>query len=137
MSNEEQQVLRQKSYAEAIRYMDNAKESLKQAGKEDNYYNDSKYVSTACGAAYKGVLIALDAYLSLKGIKKRTKGRKSIDYYHNNIAVLDKKLLIALNTVYNVLHLDGYYDGIQDVRIINGGFDVAYEIIDKIKPVQS
>ena len=51
MSIQEQQELREKSYAEAIRYMDNAKETLKKAGKEDYFYKDKKYVSSACGIA--------------------------------------------------------------------------------------
>ena len=40
MSTIEQQELREKSYTEAMRYMDNAKETLKKAGKENNLYND-------------------------------------------------------------------------------------------------
>ncbi len=35
-------------YAEAIRYMDNAKETLKKAGKDRGEYADDKYVKTAC-----------------------------------------------------------------------------------------
>ncbi|MDR1416043.1 MAG: DUF5618 family protein, partial [Prevotellaceae bacterium] len=79
MSTEEQEKIRQKSYAEAIRYMNNAKETLKRAGKENNFYSDKKYVRTACGTAYNGMLIALDTYLLLKGVEQK-KGRKSIEY---------------------------------------------------------
>jgi predicted ribosome quality control (RQC) complex YloA/Tae2 family protein len=135
MSTEEQQVIKQESYSEAIRYMENAKETLKKAGKEDYYYKDRKYVKTACGTAYNGVLIALDAYLSLKRIKK-TKGRKSIEYYYEHLGRLDKKMLRQLDSVYEVLHLSGYYDGILNARTIKTGFDDAYGIIDKIKPEQ-
>jgi hypothetical protein len=39
-----------------------------------------------------------------------------------------------LNTVYNILHLDGYYDGIQNARVIAEGFEVACHIIDRIRP---
>jgi uncharacterized protein (UPF0332 family) len=136
MSQDEQQKIREKYYAEAIRYMDNAKETLKKAGKEDDVYNDRKYVSTACGTAYKGVLIALDAYLHLKGIDKH-KGRKSIEFYTDNISKLDKKLLTSLNRVYDILHLSGYYDGIQDAVVVKRGFELAYDMIDKIKPLQT
>ncbi|MDR3340562.1 MAG: DUF5618 family protein [Candidatus Symbiothrix sp.] len=135
MSHEEQLKIKQKSYAEAMRYMNNAKETLLKAGKEDNYYNDRKYVRTACGTAYNGVLIALDTYLSLKGITK-TKGRKSIEYYCEQFGKLDKKMLKHINNAYEVLHLSGYYDGIQDARIVKIGFDEAYEIIDRIKPIE-
>ena len=133
MSNEEKEKLKQKYYAEAIRYMDNAKETLQKAGKDGKLYQDEKYVKTACGTAYNGVLKAMDGYFYSLGIEKR-KGRKSIEYYRENAAKLDKKLLSYLNSVYEVLHLSGYYDGILSVPIIKSGFDVAYDIIAKIEP---
>lgn len=134
MTIEKQDKIKQKNYAEAIRYMDNAKETLKKAGKEGDFYNDRKYVRTACGVAYHGVLIALDTYLLLKGVEK-TKGRKSIEYYHENLSKLDKKLLKYVNSAYEILHLSGYYDGILDANVVKRGFDVANEIIGKIKPI--
>ncbi|MDR3268621.1 MAG: DUF5618 family protein [Tannerella sp.] len=132
-SIEEQQKVRQKYYAEAIRYMNNAKETLQKAGKEDNYFSDRKYVRTACGTAYHGVLIALDTYLLLRGVGK-TKGRKSIEFYCENLSKIDKKLLKQVNSAYEILHLFGYYDGALDARVIKIGFDEAYEIIERIKP---
>src|SRR6218665_4053262 len=57
-------------YKEALRYMDNAKEILSaKAGKEGKYYHyeDVKYVKKACKVAYKAVLIAINAYLEMKG----------------------------------------------------------------------
>jgi hypothetical protein len=135
MSIEEQQELKQTSYAEAIRYMDNAKETLQKAKKEDNYYNDRKYVRTACGTAYNGVLLALDAYLELKDVELPKKRRRSIEFYTRNISKIDGKMLKYLDIVYNILHLDGYYSGILDAVIVKRGFDNAYEIINKIKPV--
>ena len=134
MSIREQQDLKEKSYTEAIRYMDNAKDTLRKAGKENNFYNDKKYVSSACGIAYRGVLIALDAYLKMKDIKEPKKRRKSIEFYESNISKLDKKMLKHLDTVYGVLHIEGYYECILDSRVIAAGFDNAYQIIDKIKP---
>jgi len=133
MSIKEQNEVKEKYYNEAIRYMDNAKKTLKEAGKEDRFYKDEKYVKTACGTAYNGVLKALDGYFILKEIPKK-KGRKDIDYYRSNITKIDKKLLDYLNDVYEVLHLSGYYDGIKNVKIITEGFDLAYEIIKNIKP---
>jgi len=134
MSREEQQELKQKSYAEAMRYMENAKETLQKAVKEDDYYLDKKYVRTACGTAYNGVLIALDTYLTLKDVEMPKKKRRSIEFYTKNIAKIDGKMLNYLDVVYNVLHLSGYYDGILDAIVIKRGFDVAYQVIDKIKP---
>lgn len=134
MSIIEQQKIREKTYTEAMRYMDNAKEILKMAGKEGYYYNDSKYVSTACGTAYKGVLIALDAYLKLKDIPARK--RKSIEYYTEHIGKIDRKLLRDVNIVYEILHLSGYYDGIHDAIVVQRGMDIAFQIINKIKPTK-
>ena len=136
MPIEEQNVFLKNRYAEAIRYMDNANATLKTAGKEkDNkYYKDDKYVKTACGTAYNGVLVALDAWLKIKGVEIKKGKRKSIEFYTDNVAILDRKMSKALRTAYNVLHLAGYYDGETKINIIQSGLDTAYEIIDKIKP---
>ena len=135
MSLQEQEILKETYYSEAIRYMDNAKDDLKKAKKEDAIYRDPKYVRRACGTAYSGLLIALDGFLILKGIDKPTKKqRKSIEYYQSNITKIDKKMLLYLNNAYNILHLYGYYDGIQSAVVAKEGFDLAYKIIEKIKP---
>jgi len=135
MTTGEQQIFLKKEHAEAVRYMNNAKETLQKAKRDGNYYTDKKYVRTACGTAYNGVLLALDAWFVLKGIPKpNKKQRKSIEYYMSNITKIDKKLVASLHVAYNVLHLAGYYDGITGVKVIDGGFDAAYEIIEKIKP---
>ncbi|MDR2906561.1 MAG: DUF5618 family protein [Bacteroidales bacterium] len=133
MSIQEQQTVREKYYNEAMRYMSNAKENLQKAGKEDNFYLDDKYVKTACGVAYNGVLKALDGYFELKEVKK-PRGRRSIEFYENALAKLDKKLLAYLNNVYQVLHLLGYYDGNRSVKIIQAGIEDAHVIINYIKP---
>ena len=118
-----------------MRYMDNAREYLQKAKKEDRFYHDQKYVRTACGVAYSGVLVALDGYLTLKGVEKpKKKLRKSIEYYQENLGKLDRKLLNNLNSAYQILHLFGYYDGTNNVNVIREGFDQAFTIIEKIKP---
>jgi uncharacterized protein (UPF0332 family) len=133
--HQEQEQIRQMSYTEAIRYMDNAKDVLQKAQKEDNFYKDKKYVRMACGTAYSGVLLALDAYLLLKDIELPKKKRRSIEFYTSHVARIDRKLLSYVNNAYDILHLWGYYDGIGDARVVNAGFDNAYQIIDKIKPL--
>ena len=135
MSLQEQQNLKERYYSDAIRFMENAKECLTKAKKEGKYYNDHKYVKMACGTAYSGVLLALDGFFILKGIElPKGKNRKSIEFYHNNLGKIDRKMLHTLNSAYEVLHLWGYYDGIKKVNIIKEGFDDAYTIIEKIKP---
>jgi hypothetical protein len=136
MTNDEQNLFLSKEYAEAIRYMDNAKEMLRKAGKrDDGLYIDEKYVRSACGIAYLGVLVALDAWLTLKGVRlPKRRNHTNIDFYLSNIGKLDMKLLDHLNSAYNVLHLDGYYRKEKSVKTIESGFDRAFYIIDKIKP---
>ena len=135
MSIEEQYELKEKYYSEAVRYMDNASDSLKNAKKEGKFYHDKKYVKVACGTAYSGMLVALDCFLILKGVHKpKGKARKSIEYYQENIAKIDRKLLNYVNSAYDILHLSGYYDGINNVIVIKEGFDLANKIIEKIKP---
>jgi Domain of unknown function (DUF5618) len=129
MSIEEQSL----HYLEAIRYLDNAKETLKKAGKEDNYYQDLKCVKTACGIAYNGVLLALETWLKMRSGNKFKKPR-SIEAFRDLVAKQDKKLLNVLNAAYNTLHLSGYYMGNNDARVISVGFDNAYQIIEYIKP---
>jgi len=139
MSVQEQQQTKEKYYSEAIRYMANAKECLIKAEMDDigKFYNDPKYVRMACGTAYNGVLIALDGFLILKGIHKpKGKERKSIEYYQKNLGKLDRKMLNTLDSAYKILHLSGYYDGINNVTVVKEGFDNAKNIIEKIKPAR-
>ena len=137
MSKFEQEQLKEKYFSEAMRYMDNAKECLQKAQKEGKYYNDQKYVKMACGTAYNGVLHALDGFFILKDIAMPTgKDRKSIEFYHSNLAKIDKKMLNTLNNVYKILHLWGYYDGIESVNVVKQGLEDAYILIKKIKPIE-
>jgi len=134
MSVNEQNQIKEKYHSEAMRYMDNAIECLKKAKKDGRYYTDPKYVKMACGTAYSGMLVGIDGFLELKDIKNKGKRRKSIEYYQENIAKIDRKMLNTLNSAYKILHLYGYYDGIDNVNVIKEGFAEANKIIEKIKP---
>ena len=72
----------------------------------------------------------------LKAVKN-AKNRKSIEYYRNSISLIDRKFMNEVNDVYSVLHLDGYFDGVTIVKVIQGGFEEACDIIEWIKPIQS
>ena len=120
------------AYLEALRYMDNAKETLKKAGKDDGLYQDKKYVRTASGTAYNAILIALDEYLQRKEGNKFKKP-KSIEDYKGRITNKDKKLLALLISAYHSLHILGYYYGDTTVKHIINGFEDAYSIIEYIK----
>jgi hypothetical protein len=136
---EQQEQSKLEPYAEALRYMSNAEETLQKSRKENDYYLDGKYVSTACGTAYKGMLKALDTWLERNGKvittkRDKTKRHRSIDMYKYEVGRLDRRMLTHLNVVYNALHLAGYYDEVQKADIIRSGFNSAYEIIARIKP---
>jgi hypothetical protein len=119
-------------YKESMRYVDNARGFLKQAGKEDRNYQDVKYVHTACGTAYIGMLKALDFLFNIKKVPKK-RGRKSIEYYQGELSKIDKKLLNYLNNAYSILHIGGYYEGITEIKTIEAGFENAILVIDAIK----
>ena len=134
MSIEEQQAIKIEAYKEATRYIDNAKETLKKAGREGRVFKDVKYVRTAAGTAYNGVLLALEAWLRLKQADIPKGNKKSIDSYRSEIAKRDKKLLAETNAAYDSLHISGYYDGSHLVDNMTGGLAVAEDIISRIKP---
>ena len=117
------------SIQEAKRYLDNAKEILREkAMKDDGYYQDAKYVKMAGHNAYAGILVALDDFLG-----KKSKGRKDVDWYKSNLSKIDKKVLNAFNNAYQVLHLDMAYDGANGSELINSGFSEAEKIITWIE----
>lgn len=133
MSSREREI----RYRESLRYLQNASEILStKAGKEGKYYQDGKYVRMACGTAYNGTLLALDAYLEIKGkpIEKRKGSRVSIEDYRKKLTLIDKKLLKTFNTAYEILHLVGYYEGETNYVIIQEGIECALDVVNKIKP---
>ncbi len=135
MSVEEQKQVQEKYYNEAIRYMLNAEEVLKKSEKEGRSYLDDKYVKMACGTAYSGILVALDGFFIIKEVDKLKKDKpKDKKYYESGLTNRFNKILNTYNEAYKILHLYGYYDGITNVKVINEGFELAYEIIEKIKP---
>jgi uncharacterized protein (UPF0332 family) len=134
ISEKRQQDTQARYYAEAMRYMDEASETLKRANKKGHFYQNPKYVRIACGTAYRGVLHALDAYLMRKGMK-RGNGRKFDKYYKESLEATNRRLLLRFSTVHEVLHLAGYHDGLQDARVVKIGFNTAYDIIERIKPL--
>ncbi|TDE16670.1 DUF5618 family protein [Dyadobacter psychrotolerans] len=114
-----------KGILEAKRYMENAKDILREkAIKEDGYYRDSKYVKMAGHTAYAGILVALDEYIGKKG-----KGRKDVDWYRSHLSQLDKKLLNSFLTAYQLLHLDMAYDGANSAKLAAIAFEEAENII--------
>lgn len=113
---------------EARRYLNNAREILRdKARKDGNYYQDRKYVKLAGHAAYSGVLIALDILIGDK------KGRKSAEWYVENLRKIDRKALDRFNVLYDVLHLSMAYDGVQSVNVSKEGLKEAEELINWVE----
>ena len=114
---------------EAKRYLDNAKEILREkARKEDGYYQDKKYVKLAGHAAYTGVLVALDALFDEKSRK-----RKDVDWYKERLAKIDRKMLNSFNGAYEILHLSMSYDGVLNAGVTVEGLKEAERIINWVE----
>ncbi|MDR1181780.1 MAG: DUF5618 family protein [Bacteroidales bacterium] len=128
--------LRDAYFNEAMRYIDNAKETLKKAKMDGQFYLDAKYIKTACGTAYSGVLIAMDGYFYSRGLEIKPKETKDVDFYRYHASKFDKKLLNLFNSAYEILHLWGYYDGITDSVIVKRGFEHAKKITYLLKPTE-
>lgn len=110
---------------EAKRYVENARTILREkAIKEDDRYTDRKYVKLAGHAAYTGVLVALDGFFGAK-----TKKRKDVGWYKEQLASVDKKVLNNFVDAYELLHLYMGYDGTQDAVVAQQGLKRANEII--------
>ena len=117
---------------EAQRYLDNAKEILREkAGKKDGLYADVKYVKMASGTAYSAALLILDEFLKQKEGDKFVKP-KSIEDYTNRIRKYDKKLLRLLVNVYDELHIIGYYHGTKSVDTIQKGLTNVTQMLSYI-----
>jgi len=122
---------------ESLRYLQNAKEILKKTPKEDNRYADVKYVQEACGTTYLAVLKAIDEYLIRKGLTKKELP-KSVDAYREalrkHLAIKDGKLGREFETLYEELHIAGYYRGnLAHVEVVKEALKSAKGFIEKIK----
>lgn len=114
---------------EAKRYVENARTILREkAIKEDDQYTDRKYVKLAGHAAYTGVLVALDGFFGVK-----TKKRKDVNWYKEQLASVDKKLLNNFVNAYELLHLYMGYDGTREALVAQAGLKRADEIIQWVE----
>ncbi len=116
---------------EANRYLDNAKDILRTKAKKDGaMYSDKKYVRMACNTAYNGVLVALDAFAEKKG--KHPKKRPDVYFYRDLLGKENRKILKLYNTIYDLLHLAGGYDGNLAVSVSSDGIKFSKELIMRI-----
>jgi len=121
-----------KNTQEAHRYLENAKEILREkAQKEDGYYKDRKYVKMAGNTAYAAILEALDGLFG-----KKQKGRKSVEWYQEELGKVDRKVLNTFNLAYDNLHLAMGYDWNLTVDVCNAGLRQAESIINWVETKQ-
>lgn len=116
---------------EARRYVDNARETLREKGEfnaELNRYDDEKYVRAAGNYLWLGVLMALDAVFN---VREDRRTRVDIKDYREVVGKRDKKLLALVNDGYDVMHLYMNYDGNQAKDVSDAGFRLANSIIDR------
>lgn len=124
-------------HREAIRYLNNAKELLNKSPVEGKFYTDKKYVKSACGVAYLGILEAINEYLLARGVPHKDLPKKVEEYekaLKKYAAVHNGKLAKEFDFLYDELHIAGYYRGLlHRVDTVKGTLKAAKEFIDKIK----
>ena len=123
--------------AEARRYVENAKETLREKGEldvETRLYQDDKYVRAAGNYLWLGVLKALDAVFDVR-TDHRT--RVNVNNYLEAIGKRDRKLLCLVDDGYKVMHLSMNYDGVQSKDLCDMGFRLATQIIDRCETMIS
>lgn len=123
--------------AEALRYWQNARAILKQSKIEENIYSDVKYVKSACGIAYLGVLKAIDESLTKRGVPSRDLPKTAASYrkaLQKHLAVHNGKLLRAFDALYHELHIAGYYRGdLQSVETVKSALRLARTFIESVR----
>lgn len=116
---------------EARRYVENAKDLLKNNGNldyETQLYQDRKYVRMAGNTLWNGVLLIINAVFH---VKRAGRLHPDVIDYRDEVAKRDKKLLALFNTAYETLHVYMGYDGNQSKATCMEGFRFANEIIDR------
>lgn len=122
---------------ESLRYLQNAKEILVKISIDDNEYTDVKLVQEAFGTAYLAVLEATYEALLKKGLTKKELP-KSVNEYRRVLrkyfAVHNGKLMRSFESLYDTLHIAGYYRGLlYNVTLVKEALKAAKEFIDKFR----
>jgi hypothetical protein len=104
-----------KETTEPLKYLENAREILKRIPTEDDIYLDRKPVREAFGTAYLAILEALNVALLKKGLHKKELP-KSVDGYmaaiKKHLSVHNGKLIREFDSLYDSIHIAGYYRGL-------------------------
>ena len=118
-------------YEEPMRYINNAIAILKdKAIKNENLYQDKKYVKMAGNTIWNGVLVALEE--KYPEIKAKSKSRPDVNDYRKVIATKNRTLLNQFNTAYETAHLSMGYDGNLGVYVAQQALECSKKIINWI-----
>ncbi|MBF0337287.1 MAG: DUF5618 family protein [Nitrospirae bacterium] len=121
---------------EALRYLENARETLRNTQIENNIYLDKKPVREACATAYLAVLEAINDALIKKGLTSKQLPRKVETYriaLQEHLSIKNGKLLREFNNLYDLLHIAGYYQGLlYDVQVVKDTLKAAERFIKKV-----
>lgn len=122
---------------ESLRYLQNAKEILKNVPIENNIYVDIKPVRESMGTAYLAILEAINEYLLKRGLTKKELP-KSTEAYRDALkkylAIHDGKLMREFEALYDQLHIAGYYRGLlHNANVIKEVLKSTKVFIEKVK----
>jgi hypothetical protein len=121
---------------EAARYLSNARAILRHAPVQRDIYLDRKPVREAMGAAYLAVLEAINEALSRRGVARKELP-KSVDAYRaalqRHLATRNGKLIREFESLYDLLHIAGYYRGLlYDRKVVRDALEAAQRFIGKV-----
>ena len=122
--------------ADAIRYINNAKEILKKSKVVEGYYTDLKYVKSAFGILYLGILKAIDDFLFKRGVEEITLPKKIeeyMKYFKKYGSPYDGKLIKEFESLYKEVHIAGYYRSLlSSVKVVKDIFEESEKFIKKL-----
>src|SRR3990167_3550886 len=104
-------------YEEALRYIDNAEDTLKKAKKVGNVYTDKKYTKSAAGIAYAGIEKAAKWFIKFRGIK--IPANSDAVEIKKALAKIDGKATDLFGNLYSILHIAVYYQDNNDATLIS------------------
>ena len=121
---------------EGVRYLENAREILRHVPVEGDTYLDRKPIREAMGTAYLAVLEAINEVLIRRGVA-RNDLPKSVNAYRialqRRLGVRNGKLVRDFESLYDLLHVAGYYRGfIYRRRAVNAALDDAQSFIERL-----
>ena len=121
---------------EGIRYLENSREILRRVPVERDIYLDRKPIREAMGTAYLAVLEAINEALTRRGVARKELP-KSVDAYRealqHHLAPRNGKLMREFESLYDLLHIAGYYRGLlYDRKVVREALDAAQRFIEKV-----